>query len=123
MKIAGSPSPPPRVVVVGDDHAGANIHRARPRNTTRNAGCKPWRSRASRRRRRSPASSSCPSSGTRTATASSAVDPMDGAGSFDNPRSSWGAGSGAQGERKFSQYRDGVGPRCPWYFDPTPRDP
>ena len=30
---------------------------------------------------------------------------------------------GGQGERKFSQYRDGVGPRCPWYFDPTPRDP
>jgi len=46
-------------------------------------------------------------------TTSSVVDPMDDAGSFDNPRSSWGAGSGAQGERKFSQYRDGVGPRCP----------
>jgi hypothetical protein len=28
-----------------------------------------------------------------------------------------------QDERKFSQYRDGVGPRCPWYFDLTPRDP
>ena len=35
MKIAGSPSPPSRVVVVGDDQAGANIHTARARNTSR----------------------------------------------------------------------------------------
>ena len=25
--------------------------------------------------------------------------------------------------RKFSKYRDGVGPRWPWYFDPVDFDP
>ena len=29
----------------------------------------------------------------------------------------------AQGSRKFCQYRLGVGPRCPWYFDPIPSEP
>jgi len=28
-----------------------------------------------------------------------------------------------QGARKFSQYREGVGPRCPWYLDRDPREP
>ena len=119
MKIAGSPSPPSRVVV-GDDQAGANIHTARARNTSRIRTRGPGRSRrASRRRRRPPDSRSSTdvtaSTGSTAGagTTSSVVDPMDDAGSFDNPRSSWGAGSGAQGERKFSQYRDGVGPRCP----------
>ena len=121
MKIAGSPSPPSRVVVVGDDQAGANIHTARARNTSRTSARGPGRSRrASRRRRRPPEDSRSSTGGTASTgstagagTTSSVVDPMDDAGSFDNPRSSWGAGSGAQGERKFSQYRDGVGPRCP----------
>ena len=131
MKIPGSPPPPRMVLVAGDDQAGANIHTARARNTSRTRARGPGRSRrASRRRRRPPDSRS--SGGVATSTGSTAgagttasvVDPMDDAGSFDNPRSSWGGWlRGAQGERKFSQYRDGVGPRCPWYFDPTPRDP
>ena len=37
MKIAGSPSPPSRVVLVGDFQAGANIHTAKARNTNRNS--------------------------------------------------------------------------------------
>jgi hypothetical protein len=28
-----------------------------------------------------------------------------------------------QGARKFSQYREGVGPCCPWYLERDPREP
>jgi hypothetical protein len=75
MMIAGSPSPPPRVVVVGYDHAGANIHTARARNTTRNSDCRPGRSRANRRRRRPPDS--------RSSTGVTAFDRVDGRGRDD----------------------------------------
>ena len=55
MKIAGSPSPPSRVLVVGDDHAGANIHMARPQNTSRTTGSGPGRSRRASRQHALPA--------------------------------------------------------------------
>jgi hypothetical protein len=69
-------------------------------------------------------------------------DDQAGANSHDDrPRkptrnSGWGAGAGGracpvpgvprracQGARKFSQYREGVGPRCPWYLERDPREP